>query len=336
MENLPSAQVKTVSNQGSFLLVGFMELGGLVGFGLWGVGEELAKVFAMTVYTHVPPAHIDDFLCAATAVALGGRVIRCRGAQELPGNLVAYQDYVVDMGGRYEPPIWLDHHHDIALSCSCVLLWEVLSWDDRISEADYELMRLLLGAPSTSDVSLVDTKLGWMGIPEKRRPDPMKLSALLEIEGVLNSDQARKILLIYAYAAEGPRQFVEDCYEDPQLGILLQPVYERVLEEDLRARAEVDGMTIYDVGGILVGVSDIPLSRIQYGFERGVDVIIQPNVREPGKSSVTRDSAGRFAQACVLDLFPDLEKHASFVHPAGFMLVVNGTPQEVVQLLQRD
>jgi len=62
-------------------------------------------------------------------------------------------------------------------------------------------------------------------------------------------------------------------------------------------------------------------------------VLIAPNEREPDKVSVVRDSQGRYGDLPVAELLPALAQRATFVHPAGFMMVVALSVDEALGLL---
>jgi hypothetical protein len=73
---------------------------------------------------------------------------------------------------------------------------------------------------------------------------------------------------------------------------------------------------------------------VQRAFETlGVDVLIAPNEREPDKLSVVRDSQGRYGELPVAELLPALAQRATFVHPAGFMMVVAVSLDDALTLI---
>jgi len=281
----------------------------------------------MVAYTHAGANHLDDMLALLTARIEG---YECRRVPKVPDDL-GESDIVIDMGGQYDGERFFDHHHDGSLPCSAVLLWR--AWGGR-----NVLYGKCLASRALQDLNDADTRVGIVGLPEARRPDRLRLRALLGAEGEILKDAryCTEVLLHFA-SASSLREFVDNCFNDD--GVALQSVLQsslaRVIEAEREETALVEAVEVVQHEDILIGVSHKPLDRVvQRVFEeRKVDVIIHPNTREAGKSSVVRDSTGRYGQVAVLDLLPQLKSRASFAHPAGFMAVVDGEPDAVLQVL---
>jgi len=129
--------------------------------------------------------------------------------------------------------------------------------------------------------------------------------------------------------------WVEACYHDTELQHVLQPSLQRVLQAEREEQAVIDSIAVREVGDLQIGVSRQPLGRIvERAFKAlGVDVLIAPNEREPDKLSVIRDSRGRYGKISVAELLPALAQRATFVHPAGFMMVVALSIDETLGLI---
>ncbi len=136
-------------------------------------------------------------------------------------------------------------------------------------------------------------------------------------------------------AASNLREWVDACYHATELHHVLQPSLERVLQAEREEQAVIDSIAVREVGELRIGVSRQPLGRIvQRAFEQlRVDVLIAPNEREPDKVSVVRDSQGRYGEIPVSELLPALAQRATFVHPAGFMLVAALSIDEALALI---
>jgi hypothetical protein len=117
---------------------------------------------------------------------------------------------------------------------------------------------------------------------------------------------------------------------------LINPSYEHQLAEDQRMRELVNQLARYEIGGVVVGVAEVPLQRaITHAFQAGYDVVVAPNPRELDASTVTRDTQGRYKDKTIVDLFPSIANFARFIHPSGFMAVVPGAPRDVVEIMKR-
>jgi glutamate mutase epsilon subunit len=108
-----------------------------------------------------------------------------------------------------------------------------------------------------------------------------------------------------------------------------------VLQAEREEQAVIDSIAVREIGDLRIGVSRQPLGRmVERAFQQlGVDVLIAPNEREPDKVSVVRDSQGRYRDIPVAELLPALAERATFVHPAGFMMVAALSVDEALGLL---
>jgi len=279
----------------------------------------------MIAYTHSGASHLDDFLGALSARLMGYEV---RRVPKLPDTL-GEQDIAFDVGGMWDDERYFDHHQDPSLPCSAALLWQ------RWSGAG-DLYDTLTNAPALDDLNDADARIGIAGLPEDRRPDRVKLRALLEAEAELLEDPRLCLVVLQLFAAASDlRVWVEACYYATELQHVLQPSLQRVLQAEREEQAVIDSIAVREVGDLQIGVSRQPLGRtVQRAFETlGVDVLIAPNEREPDKVSVVRDSQGRYGELPVAELLPALAQRATFVHQTGFMMVVALSIDEALGLL---
>jgi hypothetical protein len=279
----------------------------------------------MVAYTHAGANHLDDFLGALSCAVMGYEVKR---VPRLPDTL-AGQDIAFDIGGMWDDARYFDHHQDGSLPCSAALLWEHWSGENNLFDS-------LLRSPALDDLNDADTRVGIAGLPEQRRPDRVKLRALLEAESELLKDPRLCIQVLQHFAhARDLRAFVDACFSDSALQGVLQASLNRTLAAEEEEQRVIATIQVREVDDLKIGVSRVPLGRmVQRAFETlGVDVLIAPNEREPDKLSVVRDSQGRYGELPVAELLPTLAKKASFVHPAGFMMVVAVSLDDALTLI---
>jgi hypothetical protein len=279
----------------------------------------------MIAYTHAGASHLDDFLGALTARLKGYEV---RRVPKLPDTL-GEDDIAFDIGGMWDDERYFDHHQDPSLPCSAALLWQRWSGAGDLYDA-------LANAPALDDLNDADARVGIVGLPEDRRPDRVKLRALLEAEAELLKDPRLCLVVLQLFAAASDlRVWVDACYYDTELQHVLQPSLQRALQAEREEQAVIDSIAVREVGDLRIGVSRQPLGRtVQRAFEQlGVDVLIAPNEREPDKVSVVRDSRGRYGELPVAELLPALAQRATFVHQTGFMMVVALSIDETLGLI---
>ena len=279
----------------------------------------------MIAYTHSGANHMDDFLGALSCAVMGYEV---RRVPKLPDTL-GEGDIAFDIGGMWDDERYFDHHQDPSLPCSAALLWQ------RWSGAG-DLYDTLADAPALDDLNDADTRVGVAGLPEDRRPDRVKLRALLEAEAELLKDPRLCLVVLQLFAAASNlRVWVEACFSDSALQGVLQASLNRTLAAEEEEQRVIATIQVREVDDLKIGVSRVPLGRmVQRAFETlGVDVLIAPNEREPDKVSVVRDSQGRYGELPVSELLPALAQRATFVHPAGFMMVVALSIDEALGLL---
>jgi len=279
----------------------------------------------MIAYTHSGASHPDDFLGALTARLKGYEV---RRVPKLPDTL-GEDDIAFDIGGMWDDERYFDHHQDPSLPCSAALLWQRWSGAGDLYDA-------LANAPALDDLNDADARVGIVGLPEDRRPDRVKLRALLEAEAELLKDPRLCLVVLQLFAAASDlRVWVDACYYDTELQHVLQPSLQRALQAEREEQAVIDSIAVREVGDLRIGVSRQPLGRmVERAFQQlGVDVLIAPNEREPDKVSVVRDSRGRYGELPVAELLPALAQRATFVHQTGFMMVVALSIDEALRLI---
>jgi hypothetical protein len=279
----------------------------------------------MIAYTHSGASHLDDFLGALTARLKGYEV---RRVPKLPDTLDEH-DIAFDIGGLWDGERYFDHHQDASLPCSAALLWQRWSGGGDLYDA-------LANAPALDDLNDADTRVGIAGLPEDRRPDRVKLRALLEAEDELLKDPRLCFVVLQLFAAASNlRVWVDACFSDSALQGVLQASLNRTQAAEEEEQRVIAAIQVREVDDLKIGVSRVPLGRIvQRAFEQlGVDVLIAPNEREPDKVSVVRDSQGRYGELPVAELLPELAQHATFVHPAGFMMVAVLSIDEALGLI---
>ena len=279
----------------------------------------------MIAYTHSGASHMDDFLGALTACLKGYEV---RRVPKLPDTL-GENDIAFDIGGMWDDERYFDHHQDPSLPCSAALLWQHWSGAGDLYDA-------LANAPALDDLNDADARVGIVGLPEDRRPDRVKLRALLEAEAELLKDPRLCLVVLQLFAAASNlRVWVEACFSDSALQGVLQASLNRTLAAEEEEQRVIATIQVREVDDLKIGVSRVPLGRmVQRAFETlGVDVLIAPNEREPDKLSVVRNSQGRYGDLPVADLLPALAQRATFVHQTGFMMVAALSIDEALRLI---
>lgn len=286
----------------------------------------------MLYITHPAPGHLDEVLGGAVIKATipGATILRkpLDEALETPGVALIF-----DMGATIQikehgsgAPTILDHHHNSELPCAAAL---IVDW---------------LGIPvsghggAIKELSQMDTQGVW-SLPEDARPDPILYQALIEAESLWWEDhQAAQFLVETFLSATSLKEAVEAVFTNAPEEI--RPELEAARARVIERRSAIPNPEIVWIpvphGEAAVGIlKNTPQGGMigEIFATHGVDILVFPNPREADKVSIVRDSAGRFGQVPIGDLLPDMAMKASFIHPSGFMMVVPGSPDTIIQSL---
>jgi len=275
------------------------------------------------IVTHKEPRHWDDFI----AVALLKRsypdaVVEFVHPQQVP--MEYYQDRevcLVDVGGRYEIE-WMnfDHHQDMGLNCSLVLVLK--------NVYGVTVMSKVLQFIDLADRFGVRRASEEVGVRLDPQEDAMRKEILLidlDKYGKEVGEVLWDTLLIDDYSL-----WVRKVYTELEETGLLQEPRRKIKEEEERYREKVGKVEFREYRGMGVAFSDESLAPYHYRFfqESGVVLLVERNSMSRGHTSVIKNTGLEVAKD--VDLSRVFEEYPKvFLHQGGFIAVL-GVPFEEV------
>ena len=275
------------------------------------------------IVTHKEPRHWDDFI----AVALLKRsypdaLVEFVHPQQVPQEY--YEDRevcLVDVGGRYEPE-WMnfDHHQDVSLNCSLVLVLRHVY--------GLSVMSRVLRFIDVADRFGVKRASEEVGVRLDPQEDAMRREILL-IDLNRYGGEVGKVLwdtlLIDDYSL-----WIRKVYAAlDEIGLLDEP-RRKIREEEERYREKVGKVEIREYGDVKVAFSAESLAPYHYRFfqESGVVLLVERNSMSREHTSVIKNTNLEWAKD--IDLSRVFEEYPRvFLHPNGFIAVIGVRYEEV-------
>jgi hypothetical protein len=275
------------------------------------------------IVTHKEPRHWDDFI----AVSLLKRsypeaVVEVVHPQGVP--MEYYQDgevCLVDVGGRYEPE-WMnfDHHQDLSLNCSLILVLKHVY--------GLSVMSKVLRFFDVADRFGVKRASEELGVRLDPQEDAMRREILLidlNEYGVQVGEVMWDNLLIDDYSL-----WIRKVYTELEDRGLLQEPRRRIREEEERYREKVSKVEVREYGDVRVAFSAESLAPYHYRFfqESKANLLIERNAMSREHTSVIKNTS--LDKAKDIDLGKVFEGYPKvFLHQGGFIAVV-GVPYEEI------
>lgn len=245
---------------------------------------------SLRIYTHSGLAHMDDIL----AISLlsykfpEAEIVRVSQITDLEGDYI-----IVDMGGRYEPPKYLDHHIDLSLPSSFV---SVLKYYFNYSEDDLPKM-----------LKFIDLKDRY-GKEEAERRLNIKQSLPSPLDGAFTHLVSKEIVI------------------EPKtpLHLLLQGIGAYIIKiiEDFKKAKEDIQVIETSKGLVIVDRKNYPAILYNELFGNNIIGCIQRNARNKMQTSVIR------IKPC-FDPTKIRSYKSVFMHKTGFLNVLDVPIDEI-------
>jgi hypothetical protein len=254
------------------------------------------------IITHSGSAHRDDFLSVCLLLTKYPEAVVERRAPVSAGE-VGELDIVVDVGGRYEPGRWYDHHQDIELPCSLLLVLKDEFGIERVPPDVEWIDRADRWGPNTARKTMGFKSGG--GVLEK-----LVLTIFSEATVIDSSHPLHSVM----------RSFGGELLEYLRRWGSLARI--RIINMG-GAEAVLDGAA---VNLYIHGPYAIAFTAGDYGVSELVEVVkgfelvgvVSKNEREPYKTSVVSvDNNPHFRPENIRSF------GRSFLHPTGFMAVLD-------------
>jgi hypothetical protein len=275
------------------------------------------------IVTHREPRHADDFIAVSLLkMSYPNAIIETVHPQLVPSEYFLDKEVcLVDVGGRYEPELFnFDHHQDLNISCSLILVLKHMYGLSLISR----VLRFI----DIADRYGVKKASEDVGVPLDSEEDRMRKEILLIDVGKHGSEVGVVLwdnLLIDDYSL-----WIRKVYTELEARGLLDEPRRKLQEEELKFLDKVNRAVFLDYRGVKVCISDESFAPYHYRLfqEYGVDLLIERNSMERGHTSVIKNTSSK--KAYVIDVSNVFEVYPRvFLHKGGFIAVI-GVPFEEV------
>jgi len=251
------------------------------------------------IYTHSGFAHADDFLSVAILLSKFPEA-EVHRVSKLPETLKP-EDIIVDIGGRYDGKRFFDHHHDPNLPASIILVLNAFFPEIKITEE-------LQWISDWDTLGPAATQKKW-GVKLPPFGDPVVQTLL---------DMFSKVTVIkpgdtfHTFMVEFGKAFVEMLRENT---------------ENIEKARKAETFTVKNLKIVRVN-ENVPIRFIKNAHP-DVAIVIQPNPRTPNAVSLIRvDDHPRVDFNRIRGRIP-----AQFIHPNGFMAVIDPDPELITKAL---
>jgi deoxycytidine triphosphate deaminase len=275
------------------------------------------------IVTHREPRHLDDFIAVSLLkMSFQNAIIEMVHPQQVPSEY--YDDEsicLVDVGGKYDPGLMnFDHHQDLSLYCSLILVLRDVY--------GLSIMSNVLRFIDIADRHGVRKASKELGVRLDPREDEMRKEILL-IDLVKYGKEVGEVmwdsLLMDDYSL-----WIRKVYSVlDERGLLEEPRC-KIREEEERYREKVSRLEIREHGNIWVAFSEESLAPYHYRFfrETGVDLLVERNSMSREHTSVIKNTGSDKVRD--VDLSRVFEEYPKvFLHPNGFIAVLGISFEEV-------
>jgi hypothetical protein len=275
------------------------------------------------IISHIPPRHFDDFI----GIALLKRnfpeaEVEFVHPQQVPSEYYENKEVcLVDVGGRYEPELFnFDHHQDLQLECSLVLILKDFYGFHEISR----VIRFI----DLSDRFGIKRASEELGVRLDPQEDLMRKEILLidlnkygkEVGEVMWNN-----LLIDDYSL-----WIRKVYSELEERGLLEEPRKKIRMEEERYREKLNKVEIREYSDVKVAISAESLAPYHYRFfqETKVDLLVERNSMNSEHVSVIKNtSSDKTKDIDLSKVFNEYPK--VFIHPNGFIAVLGASFEEV-------
>ena len=251
------------------------------------------------IVTHVPPRHLDDTLATAllTQKYPDAEVEFVHPQDEEKLSLYREDSKVilVDVGGSYDPDRKnYDHHQDLELPCSLVLVLK-----NEFPEL-YEAVR---------KDSVLSRELEYIDVKDRKgfkaASEELKMSFPVLLESLVN-EAGRDV--------QGIKTVGKALYG--------------YLEKKRELYQKLDNVKVEEIGGLKVAFDPYPLPAGEVFRHTQAVLLIQRNSMNPNQTSVIKNTSDPVGKLLCLESLKE-EFPVTFLHKAGFLAVIDESFEEV-------
>ncbi len=282
------------------------------------------------IISHLPPRHLDDWLAICVLLLKYPKAqVEYIHPQQVPEKYLKDPEIIlVDVGSVFEPRLRnYDHHQDLTLPCSLVL---ILCY-----ELNFDIEKI--GLPFLLAIDLIDRK-GFKYASENLKIPPLKeIDEIRRLILISEPNELAGMFLLELIDKQEPldfNEFIKALYTYLDKRGLLEEAKRKVKEEKKEFERKLKNITVLEfktnLGNLKVGMSYKTLAPRHFEVFNtlDLDILIEKNSMNPQHTSVIKNTTKEISKK--IDLFKLKEKFpVIFVHPAGFIAVIDKPIDEV-------
>ena len=271
------------------------------------------------IISHKKPHHADDFFALSVIKIYHNAPIELKAPQEISQDEINDPHIIlIDVGGNYDPKLLnFDHHQDLNLPCSLVLVLNWLSIEDK---------EIILNSPFLKGIDITDKK-GPKALPE------------VGISPDWNDelDKMKKTILLSEPHPEIGKTFLEVCkmnlsYQD-SWKILYQKLDEKnlleqgkeIIEKEEKLYQEKKDKVIFfntEKGKIAFSPETLAPHHHKFFKETEVILLIEKNSMKENHTSIIKNT--QITETKDIDLSKVFSIYPKvFIHQNGFIAVID-------------
>lgn len=272
------------------------------------------------IISHLPPRHMDDWLAIAFLKSLfSDAEVEYVHPQRVPGEY--YDDdriCLIDIGGKYDPEKNnFDHHQNLDLSCSLILIWK------KYGNFDIEKYPVVKIIDHIDRFGVKEASVKF-GFELSKEIDDMRKEILLIDPARYYKDIMKAFIIALNEAKDDYNDFIRVFYRGLEESEGLKLAKEQIKKEREELERKLKNIKIFDIKGLKVVVSFESLAPYHYEVfsQLKADIIVERNKMNPRHTSVIKNTASVKAKSVDLSkLFGVYPK--VFIHATGFIVVLD-------------
>ncbi|MCC6026679.1 MAG: MYG1 family protein [Caldimicrobium sp.] len=275
------------------------------------------------IVSHKEPRHMDDFIAISILkMSNPNAIIETVHPQRVPAEY--YDDKsvcLVDVGEKFQPDLMnFDHHQDINLNCSLILILKHIYGLSEISK--------VLKFIDIADRYGVKKASEELGVKLDPREDMLRREILLidlNRYGAQVGEVFWNSLLMDDYSL-----WIRKVYTELEAKGLLDEPREKIKQEEKKYKEKVNKVEIREYGNVRVAFSAESLAPYHYRFfeETGTDLLVERNSMNSEHTSVIKNTSSEKTKN--IDLSRVFEEYPKvFLHQNGFLAVLGVSFEEV-------
>jgi len=298
----------------------------------------------MKIVSHKEPKHMDDFLAVCWLKNLYPNV----EVERIHPQSKEIEEYrnnpdviLVDLGGEYAPEKNnYDHHHDKNVPSSIYLVAKHFKKGNKKIPTNNKILEII-DYMDRNGFKATTEKYGLK--PNKEIDEKRKMILMVKEDKEVAKEVANMLENINTYKYLD--DFINQMYNNLDKKGLLEEVKEQIRKEQERVNKLMDSATFLttsnDVKIAFIKKDSIaPYHSQFFSKNNDVDLLIEKNAFDKNDVSIIKNTAKSDNEVDLKKLVEDipfLNENLKFIHPGGFIAVINNSqPEEVLNNIYKN